>query len=58
MLLSLRVDEFAKADSAGKSEWVRVGDPKVLAYDNDEATVSITSPSGNVFRIGIRPHRI
>lgn len=52
VLLSLRVDEFSKSD------WVRVAEPRLQAYDNDAATVSVTSPSGNVFRIGIRPHRI
>jgi transcriptional regulator with XRE-family HTH domain len=52
VLLSLRVDEFSK------SNWVRVAEPKLQTYDNDEATVSVTSPGGNVFRIGIRPHKI
>jgi transcriptional regulator with XRE-family HTH domain len=52
VLLSVRLDEFSKA------EWVRVGEPRLLANDNDRATLSITSSSGNVFRIGIRPHRI
>jgi transcriptional regulator with XRE-family HTH domain len=52
VLLSLRLDEFSKSD------WMRVAEPKLQAYDNDQATVSVTSPSGNVFRIGIRPHRI
>jgi len=52
VLLSLRVDEFAKSD------WVRVAEPKLQALDSDVATVSVTSRSGNVFRIGIRPHRI
>jgi transcriptional regulator with XRE-family HTH domain len=52
VLLSLRVDEFSKAN------WVRVAEPKLMAYDNDEAAVSFTAPSGTVFRIEIRPHRI
>jgi transcriptional regulator with XRE-family HTH domain len=52
VMLSIRVDEF------GKSDWVRVAEPKLQAYDNDEATISVTSEGGNVFRIGIRPHKI
>jgi transcriptional regulator with XRE-family HTH domain len=52
VLLSLRIDEFATAG------WVRVAAPSLLAYDNDEATLSVTSPAGNVFRIGIRPHKL
>jgi hypothetical protein len=58
VLLSLRVDEFSKSAGPENTDWVRVGDPKVVAFDNDVATVSITSPGGNVIRIGIRPHRI
>jgi len=52
VMLSLRLDEPSKA------EWVRVAEPKLLANDGDQANVSITSPSGNVFRIGIRPHKV
>ena len=52
VLLSLRVDEFSKSD------WVRVAEPSLLANDDDVATVSVSSPSGNVFRIGIRPHKL
>jgi len=52
VLLSLRVDEFST------SAWVRVAEPKLQAYDNDTATVSVTSPAGNVFKIGIVPHKI
>jgi len=52
VLLSLRVDEFAKSD------WVRVAEPRLQVFDDDAAAVSVTSPGGNVFRIGIRPHKI
>lgn len=53
VMLSLRVDEFSKS-----AQWVRVAEPKLVAADDDEATVQVTSPSGNVFRIGIRPHKL
>jgi transcriptional regulator with XRE-family HTH domain len=52
VLLSLRIDEFSKQD------WVRLGDPRLLANDNAAATVSVTSPGGNVIRIGITPHKL
>jgi transcriptional regulator with XRE-family HTH domain len=51
VLLSLSVDEFA-------SRWVRIAEPKLQAIDNDEAVLSVTSPSGNVMRSGIRPHKM
>lgn len=52
VLLSLRVDEFSSAN------WVRVGEPKLMANDDDQATVKVTSPTGNVFSIAIRPHKL
>jgi transcriptional regulator with XRE-family HTH domain len=51
VLLSVNIDEFA-------TTWVRVAEPKLQANENDEATVSVTSSRGNVFRIGIRPRKI
>ena len=52
ILLSIRLQEFSG------SGLVAVGNPQLLAYDNQAAAVSVTSARGNVFRIEIKPHRV
>lgn len=48
ILVSMRVDDIAT------TQYVRIGEPKVLARDGGEATLSLTSTRGDVLRIALR----
>ncbi len=50
--LSIRLYEFA--DDA----FTLVSEPKLLAADDDEVEVKLTSKRGNVFRVAIKPHKV
>ncbi len=50
--LSIRMYEYADDGFALVSE------PKLLAADNDEVEVKLTSKRGNVFRVAIKPHKM
>ena len=50
--LSLRMYEFAE------DQFALVSEPKLLAADNDEVEVKLTSRRGNVFRVSIKPHKV
>ena len=52
ILLSIRVEE------PSGSKWVEVAEPRVLAANDTQTEVNVTSPKGNKFRITIRPRQV
>ena len=48
ILISMQVDDIAT------TQYVRIGEPKVLAHDGGEAKLSLTSSKGDVLRIAVR----
>jgi transcriptional regulator with XRE-family HTH domain len=53
--LSIRMYEVA---AGANGEFTLVSEPKLLAADNDEVEVRLTSKRGNVFRVAIKPHKV
>jgi transcriptional regulator with XRE-family HTH domain len=52
ILISMRVDDIAT------TQYVRIGEPKVLAHDGGEAKLSLTSAKGDVLGIAVRAEKI
>jgi transcriptional regulator with XRE-family HTH domain len=50
--LAIRMYEYAD------DRFTLVSEPKLLAADNDEVELKLTSKRGNVFRVAIRPHKV
>jgi transcriptional regulator with XRE-family HTH domain len=50
--LAIRMYEYAD------DRFTLVSEPKLLAADNDEVELKLTSKRGNVFRVAIKPHRV
>jgi transcriptional regulator with XRE-family HTH domain len=50
--LAIRMYEYAD------DRFTLVSEPKLLAADNDEVELRLTSKRGNVFRVAIKPHRV
>jgi hypothetical protein len=51
ILISMRVDDIAT------TQYVRIGEPKVLARDGGEAKLSLTSAKGDVLGIAVRAEK-
>jgi transcriptional regulator with XRE-family HTH domain len=52
ILISMRVDDIAT------TQYVRIGEPRILAHDGGEAKLSLTSSKGEVLKIAVRAERI
>ena len=52
ILLSMRIEEPAG------TRWVEIGDPRIMVLNGNEAQVKVTSPTGAVYNISIRPQRM